>query len=425
MSKRLLSVLGAGGWRNVVAPDAAFSFLPFNIQKLGTIYKADPTFDLQTYANITVAETYYVDIATGSDSNDGLTEANALQNVSTAISKADASTVYVKAGIYPKGHGWDAVTPARSLEVIGYGGDVILSYHQHELVWTAADSHYTCPATIEVISVFDTTNVDTNGDMVKLVKKSNEAEVDATVNSWWWDSNVLYLHTFDSRNPGDTVYPYLTGSNGQQDDAVTYYLENLKFWGGYHAFSRSSTNAAAKTYAKNCEFSYGHSGNGFTILGAGETILQDCLAVKSVFDGYKNVELGGTYSNTVLIDCTGRSNGSGGSSAANGISRHDRGSTVVINGDYYENVGRNWHDVHAGVGDSMSWGVGVRCANSTANINFACGQDTGNPKMWLEGCISETASTGDIQSGTGATVYYRKMNPITPSQTGGGTFTAY
>ena len=73
---------------------------------------------------------YYVDIATGSDTNDGITKETAFKTIYKALSINFnyKVTIYVKAGIYIDSDGWNSSNGASSmthLNVIGYDGEVI------------------------------------------------------------------------------------------------------------------------------------------------------------------------------------------------------------------------------------------------------------------------------------------------------------
>lgn len=417
------------GWTTVAPPTGLTWVYPFIIQRNGLLYRVDPSFNLQTYAGISVAKTYYVDRGMPDDTGDGLSWATALQKVKTAIAKVDADRVFIKTGWYEYGYGWDATSVAnRNMEVIGVGGPVILSTNDPTLVYALDGNHYEAAATTKIWLVVDKSSIDANGDYMRYTIKASEAEVDSTPGSYYWAANVLYVRTFDNRAPDANILAYPTSTYcGVTTRAKTIYLEGLTFLGGAIAFGAISASALCKLYARDSYFGYCYNSNGVSITGCGEAILQRCVCAKNKVDGFKPIENTGQYANVALLDCIGRSNGVPGDTSSNGYSRHDRGQSIVVNGDYFSNYGRNIHDINAGVGNPLLWGLGVKAhdclATGANNINFGIGT-AANPGgvAWLENCISY-GSTYDLDAGAGATMNYRL--PFNPVKTGAGTFLVY
>jgi hypothetical protein len=397
--------------------------LPFTIQQNGRDFRVDPSFSLQAHAGITVAKTYYVNRAMPDNTGDGLTPATALQKVSTALGKADVDQIMIlgNGNVYEMGFGWDGLSPARSIEVIGYGSTPpVLSYHHAGLTWAVEDAHYKATETNFIWKVFDRAVLDANGDYTQYTKLTSVAGVDAQAGSFWYDdlNDILYVKTIDGRPADADLIPYVNGGYIVQNDAVTYYLENLHVYGGSSGINPVSANAAAKFFGKDLVIKYSTQANGLRVQGCGEVILQNCTAAANDVDGFKFEEQTGAYCNAALINCIGRHNGLPTENADNGYSRHDRGQTIVLGGSYYGNYGPNINSIDAGVGDPFDWLVGVSAYGSngtTSNINFSIGTSTTGGASYLDYCTS-SGSTTDLAEGTNATMYYREL-------VSGGVFT--
>jgi hypothetical protein len=421
-------VAGGKGWKAVTAPDVAFAFLPFDIEKKGNKFRVAPSFDLQTHAGITVAKTYYVKPASegGNNSSDGLTEATAFATIAYALGRADTDRVLVKAGTYNGTSGWNNASPNRNIEIIAYGGEVISSYYASGLVWGAVDGHYEASYTTNISGVIDKSSPDADGDGIPLVYAADAATVDATPGTWFYDTvlDIIYVNTLDSRAPVGNIYCSIGSSNGRLDDAVTYYIEGITFEGGTRGFLAGVANINGKLYFKDCKFLY--SGNNSTtdamsITGLGEVICQDCIAARNGGDGFKMQPSGAINADLVLIDCIGRNNGLTSSTNANGYSRHGPGNTVAINCEFFGNYGPNVRDVTDG---TLTWLLGCYGHDpmgAGSKYNFSMGNAT---KMWLDTCISEDADT-DLYASETAEINYRNMTPASPTTGGTGTIQTY
>lgn len=85
-------------WYNVAEPAGWTWNLPFTIQQETgqRNFRIMPTFNLQTYAGITVTTTYYVDADNGDDSNSGADWDNALQTLNQVVTLGDYDRVYAR-----------------------------------------------------------------------------------------------------------------------------------------------------------------------------------------------------------------------------------------------------------------------------------------------------------------------------------------
>ena len=434
--KRLDRIGVMGGGNNIKPPDSKFNFLPFKIKRVNGAPTVEPSFNLRTYAGITVAKTYYVKAAAdgGNDSATGADEAHAFASINKALTRTDVDRVMVKAGLYgvityPISHTWNNASPNRNVEVIGYGGDVIStsSIEFASLTWNKVDNHYEASYTTTVNRVRDGHILDAQGDHTKLTVKTSVAEVDGAAGSWFYDAaaDLIYVRVADDRAPDADIYCYIGAPNGRIDDAVTYYIEDITFYGGTQSFLGSGNAVASKAYFKDCTFKYA-TGDCISFTGGGEVILQDCEISQCEADGIHLEVNTAQTANLILIDTTSRNNGLSTATNSNGYSRHGPGNTVVIGGHYYGNYGPNIKDINS---DTYLWCLGVHnttpaCAADGA-YNFGIGDTTATSKMWLDSCISDGTVTKDLYIGPSATAYIHNMTPASPTTNGGGTLATY
>jgi len=408
MNARKMIALGmlGGGFHNIPAPDAAFSFLPFTIQQDGRRFRPAPPWAINSAAP--TGKAYYVS-PTGLDTNDGLTIGAPLRSIKTAFLKADVDIVYALTGAYSNNFMFVQSSPTRNISFIAVGGPVYLGTFA-EVVWTADGAAYKATRS-NVLKVLDATNPDANGDWTALTSVADAATCQATVNSWYTDNVTLWVHTFDSRLPTTTIRPFFTSGNyvglANTGNQVCYF-ENFHFEGGIlGAFSLGNATNPVTAYFKDCSFKYS-SANGLTSLAGGVSYLQNCTASRNVDDGFNYHKNSGAIPYGVEIDCIGRDNGVA-ADIDNGSSMHDGGRIVRINGEYMRNIGRNIHDVTA---STASWNLGVNAhdgASAVNDCNFAVGDPAGdNAKMWLDSCIS-TGSATDLEIANTATGYVRNF----------------
>lgn len=417
-------------WSTVTPPTGWTISLPFVVQRRGSVYRAydevfSAEFDVANYAP--TGKAYYVSTS-GNDANSGTDAGSPLRNIRTAFAKADIVVCYVAAGVYANLYGWWTYSLAKDISIIATGGRVTLSAHYDGLSY-ALDGTYTNTYTVtrsNVGGVLDTSIVDANGDYSALTKRTSAALVDANPGSWYLDgSNVLWVRLADDRAPDAYVFPQAAAGtvNSFVANGKTLYVENVDFIGGISAFSALATGAGQypTCYFKNCSFRHSPTGNGFLSYGA-STYCQNCVSSRHYDDGFNATVYLTQVPYMFEIGCTGRNNGSIGD-IDNGSTIHGGGKAFRLNGRYYSNVGRNVHDVNAGV---ESWNVACVAHDSASAVNdanFVIGTGGTGGTMWLDYCKSY-GSAADLEADTGATLYTR--NCVTDGLTAGaGTITTY
>lgn len=383
---------------------------PIKIQRYGKRIKTN--LDVASLKITGAGKTYYV-ATTGVNTNDGLSPATALRDIDEAIAKADAQTIYVKAGLYTRALGTSSQTYAnKKFNVIGYGGSVIITTHDVlTYALTEGQAHTYESARTLVGSVMDNATKDAYGEPTLLVLRESIADVEANPGSWYHDGAKVYVHTHDSRSPdGNNRFPDIWACLIVNNISITgnseVYLENLSFYGGsVLKLDSAAITDTPKVYGKNCKFMNADSVtpfNGVNVNGGALCIFQNCVAAGNGYDGFNYHTQHSIIPYAIEINCVGRGNGDG--SADNGSTMHDGGKIIRINGEYHDNSGPNMIDVNAG---TESWNLGCTAYHKITPLstnNFAVGQATGAAKMWLDSCF---AYSGDIRVGAESTLYTR------------------
>lgn len=379
----------------------------------------------------------YVDIETGSDSNDG-TESSPLKSIGTAISTGKNGgklLVKIKGGLYSYDHAWTASTAdVDVLQVMSWDGEpVISSLHDDSLVWALySGTTYSATFSKGVVNVFDASNLTPDGDYGILTLAASLADCEVTPSSYFLSGTTIYVNLFDNRPPDADVRVYKSDTyiavNGHHKRSGSVcYLDNIHFEGGLTASFHtnfSSETEKSYLYARDCTFKYSAADN-LDVDGWAFCVLQRSIAAWGGDDGfnYHANTLPTTPSCEVIeIDCIGRYNGLDAEGTNNGSTMHDGGWIIRVNGDYHHNQDRNVHDIS----DSFSWNLNCSASDSqTGNANFAAGvggEDV--TKMWLDNCVS-SGSDADIEAyGSGVNVYTSNFTGDSVN-TGSGTVAAY
>lgn len=371
------------GW----TPDG-FDWIPFAINRED--YSTD--LDIATYCPAGTA--IYVDPTGGSNDNNGRSVDTPYQTLRKALDENIACVIWIKPGVFHYENGWNGRNFSKSLAIRRWGesGDVVIGNHKAGLTWVEDDNVgrpdcwvTTFSATIG--SIRDTATTDTDGMTTRIVKQAS-ADAVQTSGGFYSDGTTVWLRLPLDRTPDEDVRVYPIAQNGWAASGTTVYLENVIFEGGSHGMRLYADGAAGKLYAKGCTFRYACQLNGVGLEGGSEGIFEDCLAYGNCLDGFKVAIAAAQLPNVVVNRCIGRYNGWGNPDMGNGHSRHNGGYTVVLNSQFHNNYGANYHDI----GDCRSWILGSNAYSSRASlaarqINWAVGGTASDEGvMWLYGC---------------------------------------
>lgn len=355
----------------------------------------------------------YVDPIAGNDTNSG-TISEPYKSIKKAIQSGGTGKLSIKAkpGLYDKDTAWGGVVFAGThLQVEPWGdGDVISSNHHAGLVWTLSSGTMYTATIINVSTVFDSTNLNVDGDYIGLDLVASSALCASTPNSYYVTGTTIYVNTFDGRLPDDSLRVYENKVNAYiQKNQQIVFCKNIHFEGGqfpcYATLSAVDQNMTV--YMKSCSFNYGSS-DGLRVFGNLLVISQKCIATSNMRDGFGYSKYGAFLPPQLIeIDCEARYNGRSPTGINNGSSVHDLGTLIIrVNGNYHHNLDRNIHDI----GGSMSWNLGCKSHNSiSGKSNFCSGASTDATltKMWLDGCDSFD-STFDLEALAGKGIIYTK-----------------
>jgi hypothetical protein len=242
----------------------------------------------------------------------------------------------------------------------------------------------------------DFTNLNADGDARVLLLAADYAGCAGTVNTYWVDDpgNLLYVHTFDARAPDADLYVGWYSGGANFVGAITVYLENLTFRGGFRACRAVNSGANKPTlYARGCKFMYA-VGNGFEGSSATLAILRDCIASGNGGDGF-DYSTDGSYAE---IDCEGRWNGASATeSNSNGSTGHNDCNVVCVGGEYHHNRGPNIADVNT----VHRWCLGTYAHDSAAAAAGSVTDYLVTDTMWLDTCRAAVSTKSIAASGAG------------------------
>lgn len=359
------------------------------------IYKTDKgiiTTDFDTSdhkPDNTGTQTYYVSL-TGSNSNDGLSEATPFRRFSDALQKTDCGEIIVSGGVYPRGQAWAGFSPARNMSIIAKQGEEVIFSASDLLTWTLSSGYtkvYQASRTT-VNDVFDARFKNRHGDYAELKKVNSVTEVQSTQGSWYTDGSIVYVHTFDGRPADDYIRAYMNTNNAIITNGNHFYIEGITFEGGNSNIRIDGSDPKMKVVMKNCKFKYTKLLNCVSAYGA-EVYLQNCETSYGNQDGFNYHIKNNTPCKVIEVDCKSHRNGRDGANQNNGSTNHDGGKIIRVNGEYFENSGPNVIDVNEG---SESWNVGVVAHHSTASSGISNSDfknsNVGKGLMWLDSCVS-------------------------------------
>jgi hypothetical protein len=413
--------------------------IPISVYKSGSTYFTSVDLQPILSEDDPSVHTFYVDTATGSDTNAG-TSAAPLKSLAAAgarvLTKARA-IIKAKGGLYRDSECFPGGISGTALQIVSWDGVPVVSAKTQPALSWALDTGTTYIATFSngIAGVHDAANLSSEGDYKPLTLAASAAACRSTANSYYITGTTIYVNLFDARAPDSNLRIYKKAASGTADNYnlrlvsanQTVYLENIWFEGGVSPFvtDSSSDSNLITLYARSCRFLYGAGSNGFNWVSPGLSILQECIAARSSQDGfdYNRSGFGSRKPLNIEVDCIGRSNGTDASGTNNGSTAH--GSDIIrVNGLYYDNENRQVHDILNSVG-VLSWNLGCTARDARAGAanrsNFAAGLtgEAAGSKMWLDGCTS-SGSAYDLEANGGAIIY---TSGLTSGGVNGGTGT--
>ncbi|MCD8832767.1 phage baseplate upper protein [Staphylococcus arlettae] len=306
--------------------------------------KYQANIDLSTFKN-NGGVTYYVS-GSGSDENNG-TRDSPLKKISTALSKEDVGTIMIdgKYDYYRDSFGDSLSKIDKSINIIGYNGKPKL-IATDKLQYSTLENYVKKVRKKYINRVIDLNNFDDVGDYLELTKMTSLDDVKNTNNSWFIDSDTLYING-ESDSLVSLINKDLLRINGNHK----IYLQNLELIGGSRNI-RFQTSTG-KLILKDIKASYSvqSNGNGIEMIGGSYSISENVEVSQSMMDGFNyHVGANGELPYFIEINCIGRDNGfekgTSGQKSNNGSTAHDGVKGIRLNGIYTRNDGGNIADVN-------------------------------------------------------------------------------
>lgn len=405
------SNLLGGNWQDVSAPQGMVIPMPFNVQRQGNNYRVDPSFDIQTRANITVTKSYYVDSVSGSDSNDGLSEGAPLKTLTAANAKGDGQRFYLKRGSYWfKNQRPTQFTGSAEFLPYGTGAKPIITADTSNQFgsFSATDNYYSASAPDFVGRLYDFSDLDSDGQPRIYTNAGSIAGVDATAGTFFWSASTIYVRTFDDRAPdSDLLYLDNLCYRVRQDN-ISQYFNNIEFRSTL-AMQNGSSTGGTKSYFKDCDFKFGEH----QFWGQAECIIQDSN-VTSLSGDACNIDDYNTVTGYVYEVNSFFSNYGNGAGNAQGSTIHNASNAVSIAGIYSNTAGQCIGDT----GTGQRWVLGCELGQAGGGITFET-----QANAWIEGSTLSVDAVS-INSSTGGSVYY-KNNTLAGSVTETGIYAPY
>ena len=375
----------------VVKPSIDFDFMPFEVYGAGTFFYPDTSFNLRTYANVTLRKTYYVNgyDSGANDTNDGLSWESALKTLSAALAKSDVGTIYATGYFHKNESSLNA--PNGDVEIIGVGECFITSDHANVVNngtgWTFSGNTWSKTVTASQFTnnIFDRLRTDKCGYPFKYLSVANPTEVDATNGSYYVDwsgtfgpAQTIYINTIDNREPGLNIALLDNLAFAPTQDNRVYYFKNVTFLGSCR-FRNNSTTGGLKVYLENCAL------QSLEATGVNEVITWKCInSLRITGDVLNYDERNGI--GTKFVEYGNILRGSYSSNTSSQISTAHGTSTAGVR--IWCNYNTTGGQIIADVTGSTSWNLGINVYKSNSGVAFYT-QDN----MWLHGCNNQGIST--------------------------------
>jgi hypothetical protein len=389
------------------------------------------------------------------NTGDGLSYANAVRSIKSAISKANAFTgETVRLLIYGEKRyltsavvssiqdSWAGFVP--TVDLVIESGDGLPTYSIANLLLPAFTQpfagepyyHSTHGTTVPTNTAADFANLDSDGVPRALSRVASAAdaadprpELDAAAaadgrGAVYVDAALrrIWVRLFDDRAPDADFYSLTAGDNGIITNAASrvLWMSDVRFIGGAYALRvQGATSTVNHTVrSQDCWFAHAH-GDGFahTTGGASTIVLNRARAKWNRADGitYKGANTSQATCPTAFEnECISDWNGWDASGINNGTTAHEYCRATRVNGKYRNNADRQCHDVQA----SQNWYLGCEAGPSRAsagvtNAGFVASQSDGGTevvKTWLDACSVGAGLSNDLYCYANAALRYANMD---------------
>lgn len=383
-------------------------------------------FNPATYAAAALGGTkYFVNVATGSDANTGLSSGQSLKSIHAAITKGNTAAVpfwievnCATSGSFPRENGFTntgTLVPAtQPCAVVAINGRAEC-WTGSVLTWPGSPDA-TFPNTYKVVRgsvarVINLTTNDANGDYAELVKVADATACNATANSWAQVAGDLYVHRTAEAAPTTANTRVLLLSTPNLQTGTTskdIYVSGVDFQGGNGGAVSVAAVATLNAMFVNCSMKYagavGVSANGLAVDNiTGLVAAQGCIAACNEADGFNaHQTVGAPY--FLTISCIGRNNGRDSVLSCNGWTAHEGVIGIDLNGIYFGNYGANVIPI----GTTQTFCLGTYAHDSVGDVGHGGTtvptdfQTQNTATMWLEYTRSGISTNSLVASNTSA-----------------------
>lgn len=415
-----------------ITPPAGFGWnVPCSVwRERGGAIRTD--FDVRQYRYWGNGTYEYVDPINGNEANDGLTWATAKRDPSAALNSRSAATIYIAPGTYHRSdfHDWGTTRIARNVSIICPNGIAKITRRAGgaSLPAFTLDTGTTYVVVRNnIFSVYDAYNYDEYGDYLSMPAYASLALLNAAPYGYFRDGANTYVKRIDGLQPDylNTAI-FLIESQfvlGQSGDTHVY-MENIWIEGGSSGYDidPAVANDVIKYYALNCSYKYSTVGDGLSVFGATEIMLQKCSGARTFADVVSyhedTVTSPGLLGRALEVDCTWRRAGEDNlpSTNNNGTTAHDGWTVARINVQSYRNGGPQIADVTG----CKSWLVGCN-AYDAVGTGSVDGIQCGEGEMWVDSSSVYDMTNDALLTNSGGTMHLRDCDIDGEIAANGGT----
>ena len=342
---------------------------------------AEALFDRFSVARKSPLATFYVNVGTGADGNNGLTPGTAKKTIGAAIVAANtaavASQIIVAAGDYNRTNGfYQGGTGAPAVDIAFIASGLVTTGTWDDYATPSADATFTNTYSFALANanrVIDLTQIDRFGNYLELTPVSTPAICNRTPNSWVINAGTIYLNRADGAQPTQATTRIYRANvdNMRVTNPVNIFLgtaDDNSLWDfqggqvGCVRYNPSTKPAVNKAFVvKRANFRYGGgstntTGNGVAVDSVhGIAAFFKCQADANWSDGFnfKNALTPSTRGYCMTVNCGADDNGRGASQSNNGCTSHNDVTGLDVCGIYEGNRGGTYRSIDT----TISWAV--------------------------------------------------------------------
>lgn len=428
----------SSGIPSVVTLPATFGWAaPIRIAKVGRKYATD--FDAAAF-KVTGGTTWHVNYTAGNDTTGtGASGApyKTLQKAHQSAASGDTVIMHGSGVVFRDGS-WQGTIIAKTLNLVAETSGALKYVYADNLTYTLTSGR-TYVYQSSRTNVTNVVDLRFSRDGVGYVKKTTEADVEATPGSWMQDGSLVKVHQLGGGMPSSqSVIATLSGDHfhvAPSASDVAIYMEGFDIFGGNNGVLFDATAGYhLDTYLKNVGAywaSYtGTARNALNFFGTRYSYSQNVETAHGPKDGFNYTPFNVASTSVdiphaIEVNCHAFDHGAGNPIA--GIENTNNASTVHagvlivrIGGRYHDTVGAVVADVQTGTKSVNYSCISFDSRSTDTGYSQAWSAQQSGAEMWLFDCIG-FGSTSDVYYVTGSTMHVDATEY--DSAAGGGTLT--